>query len=88
MHKEAGEAAGRGYQAWCAEGSGKDPKTFPSALAAGISSAKTQMISAGATAEQIEVWRFAFRQAFGPYTDKNRQPLHSSTRRSNGANGA
>ena len=66
--KAAGEAAGHGFQAWCAEGSGKDPKAFPNALAAGISSAKEQMLQAGANDEQVEVWRFAFREALEPYT--------------------
>jgi hypothetical protein len=71
--REAGETAGRSYQAWCAGNSGKDPDAFPGVLAAGISSAKEQMLLAGATAEQIEVWSLAFRQALGPYTADNEE---------------
>lgn len=67
--RKAGETAGREFLAWRDEGSGKDYKTFPNAVGAAIVSAREQMLQASASADQIEVWTFAFREAFEPYTE-------------------
>ena len=67
--RKAGETAGRAFLAWCEEGSGKDYKAFPNAIGAAIDSARDQMLATSASPDQVEVWTFAFREAFAPYTE-------------------
>jgi hypothetical protein len=65
----AGEQAGRRFREWCKPGSYKDYLTFPNAVANAIHSARTQMLEAGATPVQCDLWTWAFRQAFAPHTE-------------------
>ena len=63
----AGEKAGLEFKAWCKPDSGKDPLKFPTALGDAIISARTQMMDAGATQEQCDLWTWAFREALAPH---------------------
>jgi hypothetical protein len=65
----AGEQAGRQFEEWCKPGSNKDYLTFPNAVANAILVARTQMLEAGATPGQCDLWAWAFRQAFTPHTE-------------------